>query len=290
MGTGWSQDEAPRSQSQPPSEQPTNNKVAAEKETEAKPTVSKATVVERTAADHQAKPSANNNQEAAAAKEVKEIEKRTAAQQVRQQQQQQQFPHNYEALVKDADTPINKSSIENLFQQLQAGVLLNQKKKKYWVDKKSNNCFMVYARDFSITWAEDNRYWHWYSLQETSDVFIDAAELLNVCWLEVHGKFETANLSPGTLYEVVFVVKLNAADYGWEDPINFRLTLPDGTRQCRKVNLMQTPRGQWVEIPVGEFRASPEKSGDMEFSMYEYDGGKWKKGLVIKGVVIRPKN
>lgn len=123
-----------------------------------------------------------------------------------------------------------------------------------------------------------------------SDVFIDAAELLNVCWLEVHGKFETANLSPGTLYEVAFVVKLNAADYGWEVPVNFRLTLPDGTRQCRKVNLMQTPRGQWVEIPVGEFKASPEKSGDMEFSMYEYDGGNWKKGLVIKGVVIRPKN
>ncbi|KAK1352561.1 hypothetical protein POM88_053258 [Heracleum sosnowskyi] len=50
-------------------------------------------------------------------------------------------PHNYEAIVKDA--AIDKSSTEKLFQQLYTGVLLNQKKQKYWVDKKSHaNCFI----------------------------------------------------------------------------------------------------------------------------------------------------
>ncbi|CAN6689277.1 unnamed protein product [Malus baccata var. baccata] len=52
---------------------------------------------------------------------------------------------------------------------------------------------------------------------------------------DLHGKFETAKLSPATLYEVVFVVKLNAANYGWGVPVNFRLTLPHGTKQWRKV-------------------------------------------------------
>ncbi|CAL9016219.1 unnamed protein product, partial [Prunus brigantina] len=66
----------------------------------------------------------------------------------------------------------------------------------------------------------------WPSLQETSDVVIDAAELINECWLEVHGKFKTTKLSPGTLYEVVFVVKLKASADGWDVPVNVSLTLP----------------------------------------------------------------
>ncbi|GLT63049.1 hypothetical protein SLA2020_356430 [Shorea laevis] len=76
--------------------------------------------------------------------------------------------------------------------------------------------------------------------------------------------------------------------YGWEDPVNVRLILPDRNKQERKENLMKKPRGEWIEIPVGEFVASPEMAGEIEFSIYEY-GGKWKRGLVIKGVAIRPK-
>jgi len=33
---------------------------------------------------------------------------------------------------------------------------------KYWVEKKSNsNCFVLYARALSITWAENQNYWKW---------------------------------------------------------------------------------------------------------------------------------
>lgn len=121
-----------------------------------------------------------------------------------------------------------------------------------------------------------------------SDESLPVAELLNVCWLEVHGNFEIASLSPGKTYEVVFIVKLKDPAYGWEDPVNLRLTLPDGSRQEHKENLMEKPRGKWIEIPAGEFKSS-EKVGQIEFSLYEYEGGKWKKGLLIKGVGIRPK-
>ncbi|KAM5587173.1 protein PHLOEM PROTEIN 2-LIKE A1-like [Rosa sericea] len=173
-------------------------------------------------------------------------------------------------------------------QQLSPG---EPSKKKYWVDKKSNNCFMVYPRDLTITWAEDNRYWHWPSLEETSNVFIDVAELLRVCWLEVHGKIDSTKLSPGTLYEVVFIVMLKAAAYGWKVPVNVSLTLPDGNKQERKADLNKIPREQWTEIPVGEFRASPGLLGNIEISMYQYDdGGIWKSGLLIKGVAVRPKS
>lgn len=117
-----------------------------------------------------------------------------------------------------------------------------------------------------------------------------AAELLNVCWLEVHGKFNTINLTPLSLYQVVFVVMLKDPAYGWELPVNLRIIQADGSRQEHKVNMMEKPRGKWIEIPAGEFKTLPENNGDMEFSMYEYEGGMWKRGLVIKGVLIIPKN
>ncbi|KAG2688077.1 hypothetical protein I3760_09G077300 [Carya illinoinensis] len=198
-------------------------------------------------------------------------------------------PHNYEVLLRDADSPVDRSSMDKLYDQLCSGLLLNQKRKKYWVDKNSNNCFFLYARNLTITWIEDKRYWQWRSIQETRDEVIDVAELLNVCWLEVRGKFHTANLSPGTLYELAFVVKLKDPAYGWEVPVNVRLTLPDGNKQERKENLMKKPRGDWIEIPVGEFVTSPKNTGEIEFSIYEYEVGDWKRGLVVKGITIRPK-
>lgn len=123
-----------------------------------------------------------------------------------------------------------------------------------------------------------------------SDISIDVAELLNVCWLEVHGKFDTTELSPGVLYEVAFVIMLKDPAYGWEVPVYFRLTLPNGIKQERKEILMTKPRVQWIEIPVGEFIPSQENCGEMEISMFEYSGGKWKRGIVVKGVIIRPKH
>ena len=116
------------------------------------------------------------------------------------------------------------------------------------------------------------------------------AELLNVCWLEVNGKFDATKLPPGTLYEVAFVIMLKDPAYGWEVPVNVKLVLPDGTKQESKVNLMEKVRGQWIKIPVGEFRTPLKKQGEIEFSMWEVVGGIWKKGLVVKGVTIQPKS
>ncbi|KAL0442338.1 UNVERIFIED_CONTAM: protein PHLOEM PROTEIN 2-LIKE A1 [Sesamum latifolium] len=198
------------------------------------------------------------------------------------------LPHNCEDILKHADSPIDRSSTKKLLEQLYAG--LTSIVQKYWVEKGSNrNCFILFARDLSITWADDDRFWHWTLLKELSDECLAVAELLNVCWLEVHGRFEIANLSPGTMYEIVFVLKLKDTAYGLEVPVNLRLTLPDGSRQEHKENLKEKPRGQWIEIPAGEFNTSDKKIGEIEFSLYEYEGGKWKRGLLIKGASIRPK-
>ncbi|XAR56166.1 hypothetical protein NMG60_11036527 [Bertholletia excelsa] len=195
---------------------------------------------------------------------------------------------------KEVVRPCVGNSLPNhLYGQIQAGLPENHKtQREDRVDSNSNsNCFKLDARQLSITWSDDDRYWCWTSLSESSDTCIEVAELLNVCWLEIHGKFKMENLSPGILYEVVFIVMLKDPAYGWGVPVNVRLVLPDGNTQHREENLMEKPRGRWIEIPAGEFTSSaPAKNGgDLQFSLYEYKGGCWKRGLVIKGVAIRPK-
>ncbi|XP_058106875.1 protein PHLOEM PROTEIN 2-LIKE A1-like [Magnolia sinica] len=199
------------------------------------------------------------------------------------------LPHNYQAIINEADTPLpNEPS--RLYEQLQSGVFLNQKKKKYWIEEKTGyNCFMLFARGLSIAWADNQRHWSWFSMKETSDVDVDVANLLNVCWLEVDGIFETSNLSPNTGYEVAFVVMVEDPAYGWEVPVTLKLACPDGSVQERKERLKERPRGQWMELNAGEFQTSVDKGGQIQFTLLDYHS-QWKKGLVVKGAVIRPKN
>ena len=116
------------------------------------------------------------------------------------------------------------------------------------------------------------------------------AELIDVCWLEVRGRFDIKSLSPGILYQVSFLVMLKDSAYGWEVPINFRLVLPGGKIQEHKENLKDMIKNRWIEIPAGVFVVTAQDSGEMEFSIYGFQGGSWKRGLVIKGVVIKPRN
>ncbi|XP_023754479.1 protein PHLOEM PROTEIN 2-LIKE A1-like isoform X2 [Lactuca sativa] len=190
-----------------------------------------------------------------------------------------------EDLLKNADAVIDKSPMEDLY----AGVFFNQNR-KYWIDKATfGNCFMVFARDFSVEWGSDKRYWDWPSIKETSDVFIDVVELLQVSRLSVESKFDTANLTAGMNYEVVFVMMLKEDSDGWSAPVTFRLDLPNGNKQEHEESLLKKPRSQWFEIQVGEFMVEPKNDGIIKFMLGETNSGGWKRGLVVKGVVIRPK-
>jgi hypothetical protein len=117
----------------------------------------------------------------------------------------------------------------------------------------------------------------------------EVAALQNVCWLEVTGKLELSHLTPGVTYEVFFEAMLNDPAYGWSTPVNLRLKLPDGTMQQRKENLLAKPRGEWLQLKVGEVKPQKGQNGEAEVSMFEYDGGQWKRGLLIKGIKIIPK-
>ncbi|KXG31820.1 lectin-like isoform X2 [Sorghum bicolor] len=210
------------------------------------------------------------------------------------------LPHKFHEIVAQAattttgGTPAAAAELED--QVYSTGVYLAGKTKKYWVHEKTRcNCFMLFARALSITWSDDPRYWIWHPVKETNDAEVEAASLQNVCWLEVHGKLELSHLTPGITYDVVFEVMLTEPAYGWTVPVNLRLRFPDGAVQERKEKLQDRPTKQWLELKAGEVKTAAQPGeghsggGELEISLFEYDGGLWKKGLLIKGVKIVPK-
>ncbi|XP_042500832.1 lectin-like isoform X1 [Macadamia integrifolia] len=202
------------------------------------------------------------------------------------------LPHNCRAIIERSESPYQEVQTEKqLYDRLCSGVLLDQKRKKYWIDPKTSyNCFMLFPRDLSITWVEDTRCWEWPLFQESSNLLLKIAELKRVLRLEVRGKVETSNLSPGVMYEIAFLVMFKARAHGWDVPVTFELILPDGKKQEHKQSLLSYPEGEWVELLVGEFRTCQDMDGDLEFSLLEIEESNVKSGLVIKGVIIRPKN
>ncbi|XP_030943743.1 uncharacterized protein PHLOEM PROTEIN 2-LIKE A4-like [Quercus lobata] len=201
-------------------------------------------------------------------------------------------PLNFLAILNDANKLIDASSPDELCDKLYAGVFLEPNALKYFVDEKFNkNCFIVFARKLLISWAENPDYWKWTKEKDVSGEDIEVAELSKVCWLNIEGTIQTIYLSPGTVYEVVFVVKMK--DEGICNMRNFSVTLtiifPRSKSLTRSANLKEKPLGNWIEILVGEFTMLPENVGDISFKLGEYSSD-WKKGFVVKCATIRPKN
>ncbi|KMZ71766.1 phloem protein 2-A1 [Zostera marina] len=124
--------------------------------------------------------------------------------------------------------------------------------------------------------------------ETSSNKEIEIAKLKRVCWFEVHGKHTTVNLTPGVTYEVAFVVKIEDHAYGWDVPVMLRLVTSTSDVQQYREKLSDMPRGKWTELIAGVFTVTPRDVRDLEFSLFEL-GSAWKSGLVLQGVVIRPK-
>ncbi|KAK1368125.1 hypothetical protein POM88_034217 [Heracleum sosnowskyi] len=131
-----------------------------------------------------------------------------------------------------------------------------------------------------------------YALQKNccSGECVDAAELTNVCWLELGGKYAiNTMLTEGMTYEVKLVLKL-LSDCNIEDPVIFSITTPDGCQHEHKENMVEMPRNQIIGITFGEFQALESYGlAEVEFSMKCTDVGSWKCGMVVIGALVVPK-
>lgn len=120
---------------------------------------------------------------------------------------------------------------------------------------------------------------------------IEVAELISVCYLEISGRIWTVDLSPGALYEVVFVIKIK--EYNNISTFLLKLTVvPPDVRfaQQRYEKINEKPLEEWVEIVVGEFVMLPQNVGNVTFRLEGTETVLWKCGLLVKCAILRPKN
>jgi len=233
-----------------------------------------------------------------------------------------QYPH----LRARFDSPLEISSKKELYFALCHPNWIDGQTKKFWIERATGKlCYMLSARNLDITWGDDDRYWNWISQDESS--FNEIAKLVEVCWLEVKGQFDCKLLSPGAAYSVSFRLKVNESPRhiiqnfgrrviipflpraygGWSHkPVKFSLTTPCGDHQiyARYLSDMDKPvetegyqmapfrhvEEGWMEFDAGRFvvEEKGDNPGNIEFCMREWDGGNWKRRLLLEGVKILP--
>ena len=109
------------------------------------------------------------------------------------------------------------------------------------------------------------------------------AELKESKVLQVDGEYSTEKLEGGS-YDVYFELMLSN-DFNISSPVEFTLTLSNGSVQKHKENLMNYPTNKKIWIKAGNF-FNKDNFGDINFAMSGTESTTSKKGLVVYGVLI----
>lgn len=209
------------------------------------------------------------------------------------------LPHNFEAIIEHSDTPVEFSSISKLYEQLIAGVLLNDKTQKYWVMKRNDsyyNCFMLYATCLHL--AECNPFkenfldncWEWSEIEESEGVLTTLgklkAPLFSSLFFYVMGEFDAGNLSPEITYEIAFWMKLpfSTSERCLKGARSYFAYAP-GASHAEELVLHDKPKEKWIRLSIGEFMTSPAHiNQNLTFWLAGIE-----PGIEFRGVVIEPK-
>ncbi|XP_022723035.1 putative F-box protein PP2-B12 isoform X2 [Durio zibethinus] len=179
-------------------------------------------------------------------------------------------------------------------------VVIDNGTMSFGLDKATGKkCYMLAARRLSIAWSNTPNYWRWRHLPESR--FSEVAELRQVWWLDVKGTIETKILSPKTTYVAYLVYKFATPRYGFEKkPVDLHVELEqsDAGRTFRvfldpSENIPQFSRERgdgWMEVKLGEFFNEHGDDGKAICSLREVDNYIPKKGLIVEGIDIRPKD
>ncbi|XP_039157033.1 F-box protein PP2-B11-like isoform X3 [Eucalyptus grandis] len=237
------------------------------------------------------------------------------------------LPHDLDLIVSTSSPPPFGPSTrkKDVFLRLCTDpILIDSDRKSFALEKWSGKkCYMVGARDLSIVWGDTPSSWRWSSFHVSR--FPEVAELIRARWLEVHAKMETRLLSADTYYAAYFIFKFVHGNYGFEtQAVEVSISCgsageqcyvyfdPDGRmrqqyqtvqersphifRDATAVRVLQArekkaPRDRgdgWKEINLGEFFVDDPPTGEVQISLMDVKSLKWKSGLVIQGIELRP--
>lgn len=153
-------------------------------------------------------------------------------------------------------------------------------------------CAELYSKALSITWSSNPQYWK-YAPEKIpgTNYTVDIAHLVEVCWLDVKGDFDTRKLSQGTEYEIMFDIELTACARGWECPVIFEYESATGKGKFEQ-NLSNLKGKGRSNVSIGKFMVPASAcalscAAPVSFHMYQH-GDQWKNGLTMYGVIIKP--
>ncbi|CAI8606817.1 unnamed protein product [Vicia faba] len=206
-------------------------------------------------------------------------------------------------------------------------IIIDNGHKSVQLDTKTGKfCYMLAARSLTIIWSDHDQYWKWIhlpdsrnrfvaavfafadciceSIRHTQHLFPEVAELLDVCWFDIHGTINTIALSPNTEYAAYVVFKM-VDPHGFQNrPIELSVFVEGGHSSTKNVCLDPVVVGRphnrvvglqypymrsdgWLEIEMGEFFNSGIENEEVHMKVLE-TGGNWKRGLIVEGIEVRP--
>ncbi|CAL9087715.1 unnamed protein product [Musa textilis] len=191
-------------------------------------------------------------------------------------------------------------------------------------------CYMLSARELFITWADTPQYWTWECLPESrfaevaelidvcwleirgkiesrmlsqkttyaaylifriSDVSHGLGYPPQEASVKVggHSSTKTVCLQPSDMLSHMHARRASAL-FGYCVRCR-RLMITAEAEEAEEVDgAPQARYDDWMELELGEFYIDEGDDGEVNISLLEMKGGDWKKGLIIEGIEIRPKN
>ncbi|XP_010269615.1 PREDICTED: F-box protein PP2-B15-like [Nelumbo nucifera] len=230
------------------------------------------------------------------------------------------LPSDFQEILWMSVSPVSFLSKKELYFSLCSPILVDGGRKVFSLDKfTGKKCYMLCARELSITWGSDPMYWTWKPLSESR--FAEVAELRSIWWLEIHGKINSRMLSPKTTYAAYLVVKFADRAYGL-DSLPSELSVEVGSHQSRakaylrchdnrkeslerlyysnRIQVLgaRVEQGEerlpcersdgWMEVELGDF-FTDGCDGEVKMSLTEVKGYHLKGGLIVEGIEVRPK-
>ncbi|KAA8545201.1 hypothetical protein F0562_019910 [Nyssa sinensis] len=230
------------------------------------------------------------------------------------------LPSDYQEILPRLAAPVIFSSKKELFRKLCNPILIDGGKKTFSLDRlTSKKCYMISAKELSITWANNSLYWCWKPVIHSR--FDEVAELIIICWLEIHGKMNTRMLSPNTTYGAYLIIKFADRAVGL-DSIPSEVSVEVGNYQSRGTVYLRRPKDRkqplegiyiqrriealgssvlkaeervpceredgWLEVELGEFY-NDGSDKEVKMGLKEVKGEHLKGGLVVEGIELRPK-
>ncbi|KAF7081296.1 hypothetical protein CFC21_085253 [Triticum aestivum] len=160
--------------------------------------------------------------------------------------------------------PAPPSSKKELFLRLSAGpALLQDRLVSVWVDRETGaKCYMLSARNLFIVWGNTPEYWTWIPLEDSR--FSEGAELVDVCWFEIHGKIHSNMLSQDTTYAAYMVFKMADYYYGLNFPAQEASVSSGATNLTREVCLQAGEADENMHYDEGDDDEYEEEEEDVD--------------------------